>query len=94
MWQSQYAAALGCGGVFAYPHASGRRNYNVTGSGFGMKRRKILSEGLLLMTIPFDIIHTYSETPRVIPWVPEPYQAGGLEYVRDLRIGLELKKSD
>jgi uncharacterized protein (DUF169 family) len=90
MWISRYTSAIGCSWLFAYPYLSGEMNYITTGLGFGMRRRKLFQEGRHFMSIPFDILPSLLQTLQDMPWVPEPYKAGGLEYVKKLRIDLGL----
>jgi uncharacterized protein (DUF169 family) len=92
MWLSKYTAALGCNWLLVYPYLSGEMNYITTGLGFGMRRRHIFPEGLHMISIPFDRIRPLLDTLADMPWVPEPYQEDGLEYVKNLRIRLGLEQ--
>jgi len=92
MWVSKYTAALGCDWLLVYPYISGEINHTTTGLGFGMRRRHIFPEGLIMIAIPFDKIPSLLHTLRVMPWIPEPYNPDGLEYVKRLRIDLGLDK--
>jgi uncharacterized protein (DUF169 family) len=90
-WLSRYSSAIGCAWLFVYPYLSGEINYGSTGLGFGMKRRRLFSEGLHFICIPFDQLPSMLKTLEEMPWVPEPYKPNGLEYVKNLRerLGLE-----
>lgn len=92
MWSSRYSSAIGCGWIFVYPYLSGEINYGVTGLGFGMRRRKLFPEGLHWVSIPFTVLPGFLQTLKEMPWVPEPYQPDGLEYVRKLRAHLGLER--
>jgi hypothetical protein len=91
MWLSKYTSAIGCSWVLAYPYLSGEMNYITTGLGFGMRRRKLFREGRQFISIPFDLLPSLLQTLQDMPWVPTPYQPGGLEYVKKLRIKLGLE---
>jgi uncharacterized protein (DUF169 family) len=91
MWMSRYSSAIGCSWLFVYPYLKGEINFIATGLGFGMKRRKLFPEGLHFISIPFDELPSMLQTLREMPWVPEPYKADGLEYVKHLRIRLGLE---
>jgi uncharacterized protein (DUF169 family) len=91
MWSSRYSSAIGCGWIFVYPYLSGEINYGTTGLGFGMKRRKLFPEGLQWISIPFNALPSFLQTLRDMPWVPEPYQPDGVEFVKKLRIDLGLE---
>ncbi len=93
MWHSRYSSAIGCAWLFAYPHLNGEINFVATGLGFGMRRRKLFPEGLHFISIPFDRLPYILQTLREMPWVPRPYQPGGLEFVKRLRIKLGLDKA-
>lgn len=90
MWSSRYSSAIGCAWLFVYPYLTGEINFISSGLGFGMKRRKLFPEGLMFISIPFDRLPAILETLREMPWVPEPYQAHGFEFVKQLRIRIGL----
>ncbi len=90
MWLSKYTSAIGCSWILVYPYLSGEMNYITTGLGFGMRRRKLFREGLQFISVPFDLLPSLLRTLQDMPWVPTPYQPGGLEYVKKLRIDLGL----
>ncbi len=58
-----------CSWLFAYPYVSGELNYTVTGLGSGMKARKVLPEGLMLLSVPYDILPMLMENLRDMGWV-------------------------
>jgi uncharacterized protein (DUF169 family) len=91
MWNSKYTAAIGCAWLLVYPYLYGEMNYVPTGLGFGMRRRKLYSEGLFLMSFPFDMLPSLLQTLKEMPWVPEPYKPDGLTYINKMRreLGLE-----
>ncbi len=92
MWQSKYTAAMGCSWLFIYPYLTGEINRTATGMGFGMRRRHLFPEGMHIISVPYDKIPPLMDTLETMPWVPEPYEANGLEYVKNLRIRLGLDK--
>jgi uncharacterized protein (DUF169 family) len=90
MWSSSYTSAIGCSWLITYPYLTGKLNYITTGLGFGMRRRKIFPEGMMFISVPFTILPSLLQTLRDMPWVPEPYKPGGVEYVSKLRKDLGL----
>ena len=58
-----------CSWLFAYPYASGELNYTVTGLGSGMKARKVLPEGLMLISVPYDLLPMLTENLQDMQWV-------------------------
>jgi len=59
-----------CAWLYAYPYLSGELNYSVTGLGFGMKARKVLPEGLILLSFPYDSLPMLIENLKDMEWVP------------------------
>ena len=59
-----------CAWLYVYPFVSGEMNYTVTGLGFGMKARKVLPEGLILFSFPYDTLPMLIENLKDIEWVP------------------------
>jgi uncharacterized protein (DUF169 family) len=90
MWQSKFSAAIGCAWVYIYPYLTGELNFIPTGLGHGMRRRKLLPEGLQIISIPFDLLCPMLETLREMPWVLPAYKPDGLEFVRRLLVELGL----
>jgi uncharacterized protein (DUF169 family) len=90
MWSSRYSAAIGCAWLLVYPYLRGEINFFPTGFGFGMRRRKLFPEGRHFFCIPFDQLPSMLRTLREMPWVPEPFQPHGAEYVKNLRVRLGL----
>ena len=77
LWTSKTTAVLGCAWLYVYPYISGELNYMVTGicSG-GMTARRILPEGLVLISIPYDQIPAIIENLKNMEWVPPEYIMG------------------
>ncbi len=92
MWSARYSSAIGCGWILVYPFLSGEINYGTTGLGFGMRRRRLFPEGLQWISVPFNMLPSFLQTLREMPWVPPPYEPNGVEYVKKLRIELGLDK--
>jgi uncharacterized protein (DUF169 family) len=74
IWAPMTTPVLGCAWLFVYPYKSGKVNYTVTGLSYGMKNRKVLPEGLMLISIPWDWIPTITQNLREMDWVPGPYK--------------------
>ena len=58
-----------CAWLFVYPYVSGEANFSVTGLGTGMKSRKVLPEGLMLISIPFDLLPMTIDNLQNMEWV-------------------------
>ncbi len=59
-----------CAWLYAYPFLSGELNYTVTGLGFGMKTHKVVPEGLILLSFPYDALPMLIENLKDMEWVP------------------------
>lgn len=68
--------AVMCAWLFVYPYVSGEPNYSVTGLGFGMKARKVLPEGWILISIPYDLLPMTIENLQDMDWVLPAYSLG------------------
>ena len=60
---------LMCAWLFFYPYVSGELNYTITGLGYGMGMRKLLPEGLVLISVPYDLIPMLMENLEQMEWI-------------------------
>jgi uncharacterized protein (DUF169 family) len=60
---------LMCAWVFLYPYVHGELNYTITGLGYGMRTQKLLPEGLVLISVPFDLIPMLIDNLQDMDWV-------------------------
>jgi len=90
MWVSKFTPAIGCAWTYVYPYLTGELNYNITGLGHGMKRRKLFPEGRQVVAIPYDLLTPMLHALRDMPWVLPAYKADGPEFVKHLLIELGL----
>jgi len=90
MWVSKFTPAIGCAWTYIYPYLTGELNYFITGLGHGMKRRQLFPEGRQILSIPFDLLPSLTNTLQEMPWVLPAYKPDGLEFVRRLtdRLGI------
>ena len=58
-----------CAWLYVYPYLSGELNFFITGLGVGMKGRKLLPEGLVLLSIPYDLLPMLIENLQDMEWV-------------------------
>jgi uncharacterized protein (DUF169 family) len=75
-YESRTTPVLGCAWLFVYPFISGRLNYLVTGLVWGSKCLRRLPEGLLQVSIPFDLLPMIVSNLEEMPWRPEAYDDG------------------
>ncbi len=76
MWTAKGTPVIGCAWLFIYPYVSGELNFTVTGLGSGMKARQVLPEGLILLSIPWDLLPSMIENLQDMEWVLPDYTEG------------------
>jgi len=73
MWHSKLTSVMGCSWIFIYPYVSGELNYHVTNLVHGMRGRKVLPDGMFVISIPFNLLSEITENLRNIEWVLPEY---------------------
>jgi uncharacterized protein (DUF169 family) len=58
-----------CAWLFFYPYVNGELNYSITGLGYGMRIKKLLPEGLVLISVPYDLIPMLIDNLKEMDWV-------------------------
>jgi uncharacterized protein (DUF169 family) len=94
-WSARGTPAAGCAWLYIYPLQSGEMNLTVTGFGFGMKSRRLLPEGRILLTIPWDKLPGIIKNLEEMEWIPESYTLGKEGHKKRLKeIVAELEKEE
>lgn len=73
---------LMCAWLFFYPYVNGELNYTITGLGYGMGMRRLLPEGLVLISVPYDLIPMLMENLQHMDWVLPMMQLNDEERVK------------
>jgi len=76
MYSSKTTTVLGCAWLYVYPYISGKLNYIVTGLCWGMKALRVFPEGLILISIPYDLLPTLVHNLQDMNWTPPAYTEG------------------
>jgi len=76
VWTAKGTPVIGCAWLLIHPYISGELNLTVTGLGSGMRARKVLPEGLLLISIPYDLLPMMIENLQDMEWVLQDYVEG------------------
>ena len=93
MWTAKGTTVIGCAWLYIYPYVSGELNLTVTGFGHGMKIRRLFPEGMILISIPWDLIPGITENLKEMEWVPHSYTITPEEHKQKMkRIAGELKQ--
>ncbi len=75
-WTTRGTPIMACAWLFIYPYISGQLNFTLTGIGAGMKARQVLPEGLVLISIPFDLLPMISKNLKEMEWELQSYKEG------------------
>jgi uncharacterized protein (DUF169 family) len=85
MWSTRGTTCLACAWIYAYPYLSGELNYTVSGLGFSMKARQVLPEGLIIITVPFDMLPMLIENLEDMEWNPHWFSLGRDGFIKAVR---------
>jgi uncharacterized protein (DUF169 family) len=81
IYSSKTTTVLGCAWLYVYPYISGKLNYIVTGLCWGMKALQVFPEGLILISIPYDLLPTLVHNLQDMNWTPPAYTEGRDAYL-------------
>jgi uncharacterized protein (DUF169 family) len=90
VWTSKTTSVMGCAWIYAYPYVTGELNYVATGMSHGMKRRKVLPPGKLLISIPYELFGTMLHNLETMPWVLPLFRSDAEEFRKNLAVELGL----
>jgi uncharacterized protein (DUF169 family) len=76
MWSAKGTTVISCAWLYLYPYLSGELNFTITGFGHGMRARRLFPEGLILMSIPYDLLPGMVKNLQDMKWVPLSYTLG------------------
>ncbi len=85
MWNFKGSTCLACAWIYAHPYLSGELNCTVSGLGYSMKAREVLPEGLLIITVPFDLISGLIENLQDMEWEPYWFKLGRDGFVEEVK---------
>lgn len=75
-WNAKGSTVMGCAWLYTYPYVTGELNLMVTGLHHGMKARNLFPEGLLFLSIPFDLLPGIVESLHEMQWDLPQYSWG------------------
>ncbi len=73
LWETLTTPVFACASLYVYPFQTGRVNFTITGMSFGMKTKKVFPEGLVLISIPYQMIPMITQNLNRMEWVPQGY---------------------
>jgi len=83
MWSSKGTVVMGCAWLYIYPYLSGE--LNLTLPSFGMRARNLFPEGLLPVSIPWDLLTSLIKDLQDMNWVPHSYTIGSEEHKKKVK---------
>jgi uncharacterized protein (DUF169 family) len=85
MWSSKGTPVAACAWLYIYPYVSGELNFTITGITFGMRSRRLFPEGLILISIPWDLLPSLINNLQDMKWVPHSYTIGREEHKKKVK---------
>lgn len=84
-WNAKGTTVVGCAYLYMYPYGSGELNMMVTGLHHGMKARNLFPEGLLFLSVPFNLIPELIENLKTIEWDLPQYSWGKARHLERMK---------
>jgi uncharacterized protein (DUF169 family) len=85
MWTAKGSTCLACAWIYAHSYMTGELNYNISGLGFSMKARYVLPDGLIIISIPSEMIPMIIENLKDIKWEPHWFKLGRDGFVKGVK---------
>jgi len=79
-WSSKGTPVLACSWLYLYPYLSGEINYMVTGMSMGMQTLKVLPQGLMVISIPWQKLPMILTNLQKMNWHPLSERVTGEEH--------------
>ena len=85
MWNAKGSTCLACSWLYAYPYLKGELNYAISGLGFSMKAREVLPAGLIMISIPSEMMSMMIENLQEMEWEPHWFKLGRDGFVQGVK---------
>jgi uncharacterized protein (DUF169 family) len=85
MWNAKGSTCLACAWIYAHSYISGELNYCISGLGFSMKARHVLPDGLIIITIPSEMLPMMIENLEDMEWEPYWFNLGRDGFVKGVK---------
>jgi uncharacterized protein (DUF169 family) len=79
-WSSKGTPVLACSWMYVYPYLSGEVNYTITGLSMGMQTLKVLPQGLMIISIPWQKLPMVLTNLQKMNWHPVSETITGEEH--------------
>lgn len=94
IWSAKGTPVAACAWLYIYPYVSGELNFTMPAFSFGMRSRRLFPEGLLLMSIPWDLLPSMVKNLQDMNWVPHSYTIGRNEHKKKVKRILETLRQE
>ena len=92
-WVARGTSVAGCACLYTYPFLTGELNLMVTGLHHGMKARGTFPSGLLMLSIPYQVIPDIMCSLQEMPWDLPQYHWGKETHIEKMRkIGEQISR--
>jgi len=76
MWDSKGTPVMACAWLYVYPYVNRELNFILTNVSHGMRAKEVFPGGLILISIPYDLLPLIIENLNKIEWLPSMYTEG------------------
>jgi uncharacterized protein (DUF169 family) len=94
MWSAKGTTVAACAWLYVYPYVSGELNFMLPGFSFGMRSRKLFPEGMLLVSIPWDVLPDMVANLQDMKWVPHSFTIGREEHKKKAKKIIEALRQE
>ncbi|MBN2242522.1 MAG: DUF169 domain-containing protein [Acidobacteria bacterium] len=84
-WSAKGTTVMGCVYLYLYPYITGELNMMVTGLHHGMIARQLFPEGLLFLSIPYQIIPETARNLEEMEWDLPQYSGGKEAHIERMK---------
>ena len=85
MWNGKGTTVIGCAWLYVHPYVSGELNMMITGLYHGMKARQTFPDGLILLSIPYDLLPMTLENLQLMEWVLPQFINGKEAHIKNMK---------
>lgn len=77
IWHCMGTPVISCAWIFIHPVVSGEMNFTITGLGLGMQKLDAFPPGLILISVPWNLLPTMTDNLQEMTWGDSEPAPGG-----------------
>ena len=85
--------SMACSWIYIRPYVTGEINCIPADFSIGMRRSPVYPEGLIVISIPFELVPSILDSLREMPWTNPCHEPGGMDWKEQVRIEVGLGPS-